>query len=717
MTLPSLVHSGMRYLCLLGIVAGTGLSTTPAVAHTSPGPGPAPAAPAAVAAAAPLPGGLGPCVPGNCPSGGYPPINNGAIQYRDDAINVYVGEDFLVRGKAAEAEGRVVVLNNFDQDKESGVSGIYNVGEAGVGSRVTPSEGSDWLTTGGDVTIASGERLLAEKGVVRHAGAATGTIVSTVTQDDGAATPYIPLRDQLTEASQCYAHPEGGSSVRTPTGTATHAGGETLFRGDNSSKIQVFNVDFDLMGGSGGQEGIRFEGIPDDATVLVNILGTNRTINTYSGTIDDSSQLNQMRSRLLWNFPDATSVEIKGTGQFQGSVLVGNQSSMTTVSVPGMNGRFFTTGSLTHTSAATGGGGQEFHNYPFEGDLPDCALAPTVGEVKVLKTDEDGGKPLAGAEFELWNETNGTEGLQTDGADPDTKIGSDCTTDVPGECVQTVPLGTYYWRETKAPGGYDLPSPNVFGPLELTEANADKGVSVTATNKKKPVVVKGDVTVLKKDKDTGGPLPGAVFQLWHETNGTDGLQQDGADPDTSMGAPCTTNTAGACRTNVAVGTYYWVETEAPPGYQMPAQTVFGPLLLTAANASKGVTVEAKNAIQQHPGVTGEITVDKRDKKTGKPLAGAVFQLWHDNNGTPGLQTSGADRDHLIDGGCATDGRGRCEFRDLELGSYYLKETAVPDGYTLPKNTVSGPYKVTADNVTEGVTVKLTNQRGGGKKGK
>lgn len=711
-TLPSLVHSGMRYLCLLGIVAGTGLSAAPASAQTFPG-----VTPAAPAAAKPLPGGLGPCVPGNCPSGGYPPINNGSIQYRDNAINIYVGGDFLVRERAAEAEGRVVVLGDFDQDKADGVSGIYNVGEAGVGSRVTPPVGSDWLTTGGDVTVATGERLLAEEGVVRHAGDATGTIVGTKKKDPDAAKPYIPLRNQLTEASQCYAHPTGGGSTRPTTGTVTHAGGETLFSGDNTSKLQVFNVDFDLMGGSGGQEGIRFEGIPDDATVLVNILGTNRTINTYAGTIDDSSQLNQLRSRLLWNFPDATSVEIKGTGQFQGSVLIGDQGSMATVSVPGMNGRFFTTGSLTHTSAATGGGGQEFHNYPFEGDLPDCATAPTEGQVKVVKTDEDGGKPLAGAEFELWQETNGTDGLQTGGADPDTKVGSPCVTEAPGECVKTVPLGTYYWRETKAPSGYDLPSPNVFGPVELTAANADKGVKVTATNKKKPVVVKGDVGVVKKDKDTGALLRGAVFQLWRETNGVDGLQQGGADPDTETGPPCTTPANGTCRTNVPVGTYYWVETQEPPGYQKPRPAVFGPLVLTEENASKGVTVEARNVVQKHPGVTGALTVLKHDKKTDRPLAGAVFQLWRETNSRPGLQTAGANRDTLIDGGCATDGRGRCDYKNLELGSYYLKETAVPDGYVLPKNTVSGPHRVIAGSAAKPVTVKLTNQRGGGKKGK
>ncbi|NEE60582.1 hypothetical protein G3M55_90755, partial [Streptomyces sp. SID8455] len=61
------------------------------------------------ASAAPLPGGLGPCVPGDCPDP-FPGINNGPIAGRDNAINLFVGDDFLVRGSAAEAEGRVVVL-------------------------------------------------------------------------------------------------------------------------------------------------------------------------------------------------------------------------------------------------------------------------------------------------------------------------------------------------------------------------------------------------------------------------------------------------------------------------------------------------------------------------------------------------------------------------------------------------------------------------------
>ncbi|MFF2041488.1 choice-of-anchor A family protein, partial [Kitasatospora sp. NPDC058170] len=504
--------------------------------------------PGAVSAvAAPLPGGLGPCVPGSCPDPFPSSINNGPFAGRDNGINIFVGNQFLVTGRAAEAEGRVVVLDSFTQAKEAGVSSIYNIGIAGVGSRVPPPDGADFLTTGGGITIAPGQSLVAEGGVVRHAGAVTGTVTGTLVTDPNAVQPYSGLRDQLSAASDCYARVDG--TVRTPTGTAVNQGGQTLFTGDGASALQVFNVDFDLTGPTGGQQGIVFANIPTGATILVNVTGAARALNTYSGGINDSDDpLNAYRDHLLWNFPDATAVTLAGTGQFQGSFLIGKQASLTTVTLAGVNGRFFTTGSLTHTSLPVGGGGQEFHSWPFNGNLPTCGTPPVTGEVRVLKTDANTGAALAGAVFELWQETNNIPGLQTTGANPDTQIGTTCTTPADGICRRTVETGTYYWRETTPPTGYDLPTNPVFGPLTLTPQNATTGIQTTAPDQPhiQPPIT-GEVRVLKTDANTNTPLAGAIFELWEETNNIPGLQTTGANPDTQIGTTCTTPADGICR--------------------------------------------------------------------------------------------------------------------------------------------------------------------------
>lgn len=110
-----------------------------------------------------------------------------------------------------------------------------------------------------------------------------------------------------------------------------------------------------------------------------------------------------------------------------------------------------------------------------------------LGDVTVIKEDGLTGDPLAGAVFALWEETNGIQGLQTTGSDPDSPIGASCTTSADGTCTRTLPTGVYYWQETQAPPGYDLPLNPVFGPLVLTEENIAEGVTVIAENTPTPV--------------------------------------------------------------------------------------------------------------------------------------------------------------------------------------------------------------------------------------
>ncbi|MFJ8476721.1 choice-of-anchor A family protein, partial [Kitasatospora sp. NPDC094011] len=167
-----------------------------------------------VSSAGPLPpqltAPLGACSGPDCPAS-YPEPNNGDFPGRDASINVFTGGDYTVNGRAAEAEGKIVTLGNLTVDKNGG--GIYNMGVVGVGSRVVPPNGSDFVTTGGNVDSVPGNAILIGGsdshgpafGNLRHAGSVTGTVTIDPTgesiQDPNAAAPYQDVLTQIETVS------------------------------------------------------------------------------------------------------------------------------------------------------------------------------------------------------------------------------------------------------------------------------------------------------------------------------------------------------------------------------------------------------------------------------------------------------------------------------------------------------------------------------------
>ncbi|MEV6979103.1 choice-of-anchor A family protein [Kitasatospora sp. NPDC093806] len=329
-----------------------------------------------IGAAAPLAPPLGACSGPDCPSSWGPP-NNGDFPGRDATINVFTGGNYTVNGRAAEAEGKIVTLGNFTVDKSQG-GGIFNAGVVGVGSRVVPPNGSDFMTVGGDVTMVAGNSLLIGGsdskgqafGNLRYAGTLSGTVTVDPTgqaiQDANAAAPYQSVLTQIEEVSACV-------GKATATGTVAVTSSEATFTGDGTSMKQVFNVPGNLASPTGGQIGLVFANIPAGATVVVNMLSDAPVINTYTGTGLAGDPTTEMRSKLMWNFPASTSPQILGSAQFQGSVMAGNPASTTTIAMPGMNGRVYLAGNLIQT----GNGGYELHSYPFDGDLPECEVTPS----------------------------------------------------------------------------------------------------------------------------------------------------------------------------------------------------------------------------------------------------------------------------------------------------------------------------------------------------
>ena len=99
-------------------------------------------------------------------------------------------------------------------------------------------------------------------------------------------------------------------------------------------------------------------------------------------------------------------------------------------------------------------------------------------------------------------------------------------------------------------------------------------------------------------------------------------------------------------------------------------------------------------------VTGKHTAFA-DQKSNAPLAGATFTLYSDEACTKIAKTVDQNA-----GTAVSDADGHISFTGLDEGTYYLKETVAPKGYTLADQTYKFVIKATlgADGIMTGYTV-------------
>ncbi len=170
-----------------------------------------------------------------------------------------------------------------------------------------------------------------------------------------------------------------------------------------------------------------------------------------------------------------------------------------------------------------------------------------VGTLYISKTDYDTGAALGGVEFTVYDNS---KNFLTVG-----------TTDTNGKLsIDNIPLGSYYYRETKAPAGY-LADDSYY---PFTIDTDGQLVSVDVKNK----MLNGAIHVTKADSD-GAPLAGAEYTLESST--------DGGTKWTEVSRVTTDATGKASFTKLVADMktlYRLTETKAPPGFSLISDTIF-----------------------------------------------------------------------------------------------------------------------------------------------
>ena len=286
--------------------------------------------------------------------------------------------------------------------------------------------------------------------------------------------------------------------------------------------------------------------------------------------------------------------------------------------------------------------------------------------------------------------------------------------------VENLKQGTYYIKEKSSPTGYIIDTKTYEVEIKPNETTTKAIVNKEPT---------GNITVTKVNGN-GDKIENVKFEI---TAGEDIYNKTKTQKHYSKGdsvATITTNSAGiASKTELPLGKYIIKEIEVPTGYLLNTEQKTVELKYKDQNTS----VVYGNVTFENREPTGNITLEKKDSETGNTnridktshhgdanLNGAIYTLYAGEKITnvAGTVTYFSKDEQIAtftfnEYGVATikiinsstpaeisiDGN---YLKGLPLGSYYAKETSVPQGYKQDTNiyTYTFSYKDHSTDIIE-----------------
>jgi choice-of-anchor A domain-containing protein len=295
--------------------------------------------------------------------------------FTDKGVAVFVGGDYTAAKGAKESEGVLVAGGSVTIKTDD----LMNLGVVGAGSQFTPASGSDMVLAGKTVAVEPGSRVEVAHRLAQGGNVVAGSTISGEMELNGgkktpnSTTPSAQARTLKAELGKVSAE----LADKPTTGSLK---GKTL-TGDGSSAVQVFDLSAQQVAGLGGE--VTFDKVGSGGPIVVNVSGSAPALAfnymaAGSTRIDAGVPLGDWAPRILWNFPDATTLSMKSSSQMVGTILAPQADVEQKTHT---NGRLYVGGDLTFGGQGASGG-LEHHNFPWIGsatlgcDTPPVPMTP-----------------------------------------------------------------------------------------------------------------------------------------------------------------------------------------------------------------------------------------------------------------------------------------------------------------------------------------------------
>ena len=331
------------------------------------------------------------------------------------------------------------------------------------------------------------------------------------------------------------------------------------------------------------------------------------------------------------------------------------------------------------------------------------AIVPA--KFRIIKKDSETGEIIlkGGAKFKIYDVKN----------DVYVSVGGEeiFTTDDTGTVTTSapLPLGTYRIEEIEAPEGYILDSSAVEIVFDSSWPFTMEGTDKIITAEFKNTPKRGRVEITKTGKGLTGfannrfvwsdvNLSGAVYEI-HADEDIYSLDNYGTlihAKDDLIGTLTTDSSGLAAMDNLYLGKYYLVEVTAPAGYVIDSTHKTFELSYNDSSAAPIISTnffydEKQNIV---------LNLSKTDAETKKPLAGAEFGIYADENIIAFDGTLLVSAGELI-ATALSDENGKIDFGlNLPYAKYKVKEIKAPVNYVLNAEEYSFAAVYPASDVGE-----------------